>query len=92
MRTLLQVPLTPLLRTNATKVAEELGFSSLQEVVRIFLTKFAAGKVALSLQETVPLSAKSEKRYEKMERDFIAHKNIRTAHSVDELMRQLHED
>jgi hypothetical protein len=41
-RTILQVPMTPELRRAAEKKAAILGFSSLQELVRVMLTQFTA--------------------------------------------------
>ena len=38
-RTILQIPLTPELKQTATKKAESLGFSSLQEMIRVMLTQ-----------------------------------------------------
>jgi len=38
-RTILQIPMTPELKQTAEKKAESLGFSSLQEMVRMVLTQ-----------------------------------------------------
>ncbi len=38
-RNILQIPINPELRKKAEKEAEEFGFSSLQEMVRVMLTQ-----------------------------------------------------
>ena len=90
-KTILQVPLTQDLKFNAEKVAHEQGFSSLQEIVRVFLTKLAANKMEVSL-ESVFLSESNEKRYTKMTKDFETGSNTNTAHNVDDLVSQLNEN
>lgn len=50
--TTLQVPLTKELKTKATKVAKEYGFSSLQEVVRVLLTLLAKGQLNFNLEKS----------------------------------------
>lgn len=89
--TTLQVPLSKQLKATATGVAKEYGFSSLQEVVRFMLTKFARREIGINVEQfpTVTLSAKNEKRYAKMEEDFKKGKNFYVARDVDDLMRQL---
>lgn len=84
--TTLQVPLTKQLKASATSVAEEYGFSSLQEVVRVLLTKLSKRELAVSIEQfpAVKLSAKNEKRYAKMDEDFKAGKNVYTANSLEE--------
>lgn len=79
-------------RDNAEKAALSQGFSSLQEVVRIFLYKFASQKLSVTIQESVQLSDKAEKKYLKMEQDFKEHKETLVAESVDDLMLQLDEN
>ena len=84
--TTLQVPLTKQLKTNATIVAEEYGFSSLQEVGRVLLTKLSKRELGVSIEQfpTVKLSAKNEKRYAKMDEDFKKGVNSDSANSLDE--------
>lgn len=91
--TTLQVPLTKRLKANATSVAEEYGFSSLQEVVRVLLTKLSKKELSVSVEQfpAVKLSAKNEKRYMKMEEDFKNGKNWETANSLEEFFDKLAE-
>lgn len=91
-KTILQVPLSSALRHNAEEVAMLQGFSSLQEVVRVFLSRFADRKVEMVLQEPVLLSEKTEKLYSHMNKDFREKKNVYTASNVGDLMKQLHEN
>lgn len=92
MRTVLQVPVSTSVRRDAEKKALEQGFSSLQEAVRVFLKKLAQGAMGITFEETVQLSAKNARRYEKMAEDFRKGKNVYTAKNVDDLMKHLHED
>lgn len=88
--TIIQVPVTKVLRDEAVKVAQESGFSSLQDVIRLFLTKLARKQIAVNLEDTaMPLSWKNEKRYIQMDKDFEKGKNVKSFSSADELMRDL---
>ena len=90
-KTILQVPLTQDLKINAEKAAHEQGFSSLQEIVRVFLSKLAAKKVEVTL-ESIFLSDENEERYLAMTKDFETNKNTHTATTVDDLLSQLNEN
>lgn len=92
MKTILQVPLDKQLKNNAEKAASAQGFSSLQEVVRVFLTKLASNKIEISLQEFSSLSSANEEKYIKMTKDFESGENIYTAKNVEELMSKLNAD
>lgn len=91
-KTILQVPISQDLKFNAEKQALSQGFSSLQELVRVFLTKIASRKIEVTLQESVMLSSQNEKRYLDMTKDFESGKNIYSADSVNDLVSKLHED
>lgn len=91
-RTVLQIPLSKELKISAEKVALDYGFSSLQEVLRVFMKKFASRKIELTFEEeTTYLSPKAEKRYLKITEDFKKGLNVYTAKDVDDLLKQLHE-
>lgn len=87
----LQVPMSKTLRQQAQVVADEYGFSSIQEVIRLFLNRFSQKSISLNFGEpTVVLSDKAEKRYLKMEKEFLSGKvNSAPAHSADEFFKQL---
>ncbi len=89
--TTLQVPLSKQLKASATDIAKEYGFSSLQEVVRVLLTKLSKRELNVSVEQfpAVKLSAKNEKRYAKMDEDFKNGKNVYSANSVDEFLNEL---
>lgn len=93
MNTTLQVPIDPILKLNATKAARAHGFSSLQEIVRVMLTKLATGKLVVSFdapQSEEYISPKAIARYDKIASDFEKGTMKTTStHSVDELMKQL---
>jgi antitoxin component of RelBE/YafQ-DinJ toxin-antitoxin module len=93
MRTVLQVPMTSTLKNNAVSAAKDMGFSSLQEVVRVLLNKLATRDLSLSIEEKIiPLSAKNEKRYLKMDKDFKKNNKVHSVKDVSELMKQLNAD
>lgn len=87
----LQIPMNKDLKINAEKAAHEQGFSSLQEIVRVFLSKLAANKIEVNL-ESIFLSEENEKRYAAMTKDFESNKNIHTAQNVEDLLTQLNEN
>lgn len=72
-RTIIQVPVDKALKDKATLAATNMGFSSLQENIRVYLKQLADRQIAVSLVQEEPpvkLSAKAEKRYEKMLKDI----------------------
>jgi hypothetical protein len=90
MKTIIQVPVEKKLRDQAVAAAEKRGFSSLQDVVRFFLSQFVDNKIDIRFTEPpVQLSKRAIARYDKMTKDFEEGKNFKTAHSVGELMEQL---
>ena len=91
-KTILQVPLDKQLKNSAEKIASEQGFSSLQEIVRVFLTQLASKRVEISLQESHNLSDRNENRYLRMTQDFESGKNISSAQDIDDLLKKLNEN
>lgn len=91
-KTILQVPVSKELKTNAEKAALSQGFSSLQEMVRVFLSKLAEEKIEVSIQEIISLSEKSEHRYQRLTKDFENQKNIHTVNNTSQLLEELNED
>lgn len=88
-KTVLQIPVSKTLRMRAEKSALDQGFSSLQEIIRVFMSKLASKTIEIGFREGAILSPEAEKRYLKMDQDFKMGKNIQIAHSVNELMDQL---
>lgn len=91
-KTILQVPLNLQLKREAEKEAQEQGFSSLQEAIRVFLKKLSDKKINVSFEETVALSEKSDRRYERIVKDYKEGRNIMQVGNVKDLMKKLHEE
>jgi antitoxin component of RelBE/YafQ-DinJ toxin-antitoxin module len=91
-KTVLQIPINQDLKISAEQEALSQGFSSLQELVRVFLSRIAAGRIEVTLQESTMLSENNEKRYLNMTNDFELGKNIYTSDSVSDLVNKLHEN
>jgi antitoxin component of RelBE/YafQ-DinJ toxin-antitoxin module len=92
-RTILQVPIQKTIKDEATQAAYNMGFSSLQEAIRIMLFKLAKGEMTISVKEekTVQLSPKAIKRYNKLFEDIESGKEKVYSHnSVDEFLKHLH--
>lgn len=79
------------LRKSATSAAESLGFSSLQETVRLFLKQLAKKQLSFSFStRPTTLSLKAIKRYDKMTDEINTGKvKAFTTKSVDKLMEHL---
>ncbi|OGG19256.1 hypothetical protein A2721_00280 [Candidatus Gottesmanbacteria bacterium RIFCSPHIGHO2_01_FULL_47_48] len=92
--TVIQIPIAKSLRDSALEAAHEAGFSSLQDLLRLLISKVSRREISISVTEwpAVKLSKKNERRYLKMTEDFKAGKNWYQAKDIDDLMRQLHAD
>lgn len=79
------------LRTRAEAVSLDMGFSSLQEVVRLILTKFAKREIGITIEQfpAVKLTVRNESRYLRMARDFKAGKNSQKFTNVKDLISDL---
>lgn len=93
---ILQVPVSKILKKQAEEQVKLQGFSSLQEYLRVIMTETAQKRLGIRVEREqfppVHLSPKNERRYAQMEKDFEEERNIRTAHSAEEFLRQLHDD
>lgn len=89
--TIIQIPVTKRLRDRAKKAAEKQGFSSLQEIVRVFLNQLAEKNIEIGFTSpTVMLSAKNNERYAKMIDEVKSGKvKTKTFSSAQELMNNL---
>ncbi|MBU1129877.1 hypothetical protein KKE45_00985, partial [Patescibacteria group bacterium] len=68
--TVLQIPINKTLRNNMTKMAVNMGFSSLQELTRVIFTQLEKSNLRLSLEpKAIKLSPAAIKRYDKMSSD-----------------------
>lgn len=77
------------LKRSAQEVANEYGFSSLQDLLRVILTKLSRRELVVSIEAPIYLSKKNELRYEKMYQDFVKNTNVKDFSSVKELMKDL---
>ncbi len=92
-RVVVQVPMTKNLKEKAEAVSYDMGFSSLQEVIRILLTKLSKKEFSIRIEEAEEvtyLSKAAEKRYKKAVEDIKAGKNVTKTKNVDELLKLLH--
>lgn len=90
--TILQVPISKSLRDEAAAAASGMGFSSLQEAVRVFLAQLPAQTVKISFEHPpVRLSAKAIKRYNRMIDEAESGKaKLVGFDDVDQMMEYLH--
>jgi len=88
----LQTPIARPVMEKAKKEAKKAGLSSLQDLVRLYLTKVAHTGVSVSLDFEEKLSAKAEaeltKEMELVEAD-LKNGDAKAYYSVEELMKDL---
>jgi len=87
-RTILQVPMSKDLKVEAEKAALSMGFSSLQESVRLILTKLAKKELKVAIYEET-LSPEAEARYEKIIKDIETGKNIVKTKDAKDFLKKL---
>jgi len=89
--TTLQVPIEKRVRDNAAKAAKRRGFSSVQEVVRVFLNQFADDAIDIAfISPPVHLSKKNAERYDRMVDDVLSGKvKTKSFSRVEDLMGDL---
>lgn len=77
-RVILQVPMDKKLKEKAEIVSSDLGFSSLQETLRVLVTKLAKKELIFRVEEypTIQLSPKAIKKIEKALKDHKQGKTI----------------
>ncbi|MBI2590394.1 MAG: hypothetical protein HYW33_00730 [Candidatus Blackburnbacteria bacterium] len=92
-RCILQTPVDPKLKKEAEKAAQEQGYSSLQEAVRVYLRKLANREVQTIIREQFPpvqLSPKATKRYDKITEGILSGKTkLKWFDNVDEFVKDL---
>lgn len=90
-KTIIQVPVSKSLRDQALEAVEELGFSSIQESIRLFLTQLADRSLSIGFKpKAVRLSPKAIKRYDKMAKDIESGKEpVTSFKSTKELLDHL---
>ena len=78
-RVILQVPMSKDLREKAEAVSSDLGFSSIQETIRVLLTKLSKKEFSLKVEDVEEvnyLSPAAEKKFKKAVEDIKAGRNI----------------
>lgn len=90
-RVIVQVPMTTDLKKSAEAVSCDLGFSSLQETIRVLLTKLSKKELRFQVTEEPPeeikyLSKAAEKKFKKAVADIKAGRNITKTKNTDELL------
>lgn len=88
-RVVVQVPMSRELKEKAQSVSLDMGFSSLQETIRLLLTKLSKRELTMTiepLEEIAHLSKAAEARYAQAVRDIKAGRNITKTKNVDELL------
>lgn len=93
-RVIVQVPMTKDLKEKAEVASLDLGFSSLQEAIRVLLNKLAKREFNLKVEEVeeiTHLSKAAEKKFKKAIEDIKAGRNVTKTKNVEELLQLLHE-
>lgn len=91
-RVILQIPISKSLRQEAQKVAEDLGFSSLQEIIRVILSKLSKRQLTFTIgqkEKAERLSPRAEKRYAKMIEDIKRGRNVYKPKDDEEFFKML---
>lgn len=73
MRTILQVPMSKELKEKAEAVSLDMGFSSLQETIRVILTKLSNKQLNIKVEEIeviTHLSKAAERKFKKAVEDI----------------------
>ena len=88
-----QVPMSKQLKEKAESVSADLGFSSIQEIIRVLLTKLSKKELSLKVEEVeeiTHLSPAAERKFKKAVADIKAGRNVTKTKNVDELLSLLH--
>ena len=92
---ILQVPMEKSFKLSAQKMAEDAGFSSLQDLIRFLLTQFTEKRFAVTVSQNVPdeiLTPAQEKVLMKKYREAMKEKasgKMKTYDNVDDMMYDL---
>ena len=90
-KTIVQVPVNRKLRNEALSAAQEMGFSSLQEPIRVFLSRLASRSLTVTFEPEERLSPHADRRYAKILKAISSGKEpIYQADSAEDLLEQLY--
>ena len=90
--TTLQIPLPNSLKQEAKVMAREQGFSSLQDFVRLILTKLVRNELSIHIgtkDEYIKLTPEVKRRYGKIVRDISANRNVIKAKDAADFLEKL---
>lgn len=87
----IQVPVDNNLRISAENTASSLGFSSLQEIIRVFITQLANKTISINLVNKTPDEILTEKQESVLIKKLEQFKKgkVFTARSAEEMFKQL---
>lgn len=93
-RVIVQVPMNKDLKEKAEAISSDLGFSSLQEIIRVLLTKLSKKEFSLRVEENIEeithLSKTAERRFKRAVEDIKAGRNIYKPKNKKEFFELLH--
>ena len=92
-RVIVQVPMTQELKEKVEIVSSDLGFSSIQEAIRVLLTKLSKREFSLKVEEVEEityLSPAAERKFKRAVEDIKAGRNITKTKNINELLQFLH--
>lgn len=92
-RVILQVPMSQQLKNSAEAVSTDMGFSSLQEAIRVILTKLSKRQLSLKIEEgeEINLSPSAKRLFQKALRDIESGKDIYKPETKEEFFKLLSE-
>lgn len=88
-RIIVQVPMSKELKEKAEIVSTNMGFSSIQETIRVLLTKLSKKEFSLKVMEAEKityLSPAAERKFKKAVADIRAGRNVTKTNNIDELL------
>ena len=91
-RVIVQVPMNKKLKEKAEIVVSDLGFSSIQEAIRVLLTKLSKREFSLKVEEVEEvkyLSPRAARKFKKAVEDIKAGRNIIQASDAEDFLRKL---
>lgn len=89
--TILQIPITKSFRDQVSEVVLEMGFSSLQDYLRLIMKKTLTKEIDITVgPKPIVLSARNAKRYDKMVDDVLSgREKVKSFDNVDDLFNDL---
>jgi antitoxin component of RelBE/YafQ-DinJ toxin-antitoxin module len=88
----IQVPIDNNLRISAENTASSLGFSSLQEIIRVFIAQLATKTITINFISSTPDEVLTPKQAAVLTKQLLLAKKgpLKTAHSAQELIDKIY--